>query len=283
MSQWHANADELPVFYAFPALVLTLTAMTMARNLRHLIWLRELFPFTFVLLLWLIHLYQGFMQVDFSEYSLYPRTAHGLIGIITGALLHADFEHLLGNTIPLLILGFLLWSNYREIAGKVFWLVFFADGILLWCFGRESYHLGASGVVYGLAFFLFLSGFIRKIPRLTMISFLLIFLYGSMVWGVFPFDPRVSWESHLYGALAGIMLAFVLRKQGPQPPDYWKDEEELESLDSGLTEEEKALLTPEQLAMLSEKNLPAAEAKPEEPKIIRIQYDYKPKDDEKQP
>lgn len=240
----------------------------MARFSRHLILLRELFPFTFVVILWLIQLYQGFTSNDFSGYSLYPRTASGLLGILTAPLLHADFEHLFGNTVPLLLLGFLLYNSYRAIAGKVFWLVYATNGILLWLFARDAFHLGASGVVYGLAFFLFFSGFIRRIPRLTMLSFLLIFLYGSMVWGVFPFDPAVSWEAHLYGALSGIIFAFVLRKQGPQAVQYWEDEEELEDLDSHLTDEEKALLTPEQIAKLEEKP-PSSE--------IKINYEYKEK------
>lgn len=244
---------------------------------RHLILLRELFPFTFVVLIWLIQLAQGFLGQSWADYSVYPRTLSGLRGILTTPLLHADFEHLVGNTIPLLLLGYLLWSNYREIAGKVFWLVYFTNGILLWTFARQNFHLGASGVVYGLAFFLFFSGFIRRIPRLTMISFLLIFLYGSMVWGVFPFDPTVSWEGHLYGALAGIIFAFILRKQGPQPVNYWKDEEELESLESDLTEEEKSLLTPEQLDKLAEENPELKTPPTDAPRVININYDYKPK------
>lgn len=249
----------------------------MSRATRHLILIRQLFPFTFVVLIWLIHLAQGFLQESWADYSVYPRSAKGLIGILTTPLLHVDFEHLFGNTIPLLLLGFLLWSNYREIAGKVFWLVYFTNGILLWLFARQNFHLGASGVVYGLAFFLFFSGFIRKIPRLTMVSFLLIFLYGSMVWGVFPFDPTVSWEGHLYGALAGIILAYALRRQGPQPENYWKDEEEIEDLESHLTAEEKALLTPDQLAALTAENPDLNEEKKEETKVISINYDYKPK------
>lgn len=241
----------------------------MARFSRHLILLRELFPFTFVIILWVIQVIQGFMETSFAEYSLYPRTLSGLTGIITAPLLHADFGHLAGNTVPLLILGFLLFTNYKEIAGTVFWLVYLCNGVLLWSFAREAFHLGASGVVYGLAFFLLFSGFIRKIPRLTMLSFLLIFLYGSMVWGVFPFDPQVSWEAHLYGALSGIILAVVLRKQGPQPVNYWAEEEELESLDSELTEEEKQLLTPEQQEKLKNLNTD-----------IAVNYEYKPKQKE---
>lgn len=260
----------------------------MANPSRHLILFRGLFPFTFVVILWLIQLAQGFLGESWADYSLYPRTFHGLIGIITCPLLHADFSHLIGNTVPLLILGFLLWSNYREIAGKVFWLVYFCNGILLWFFARDSFHLGASGVVYGLAFFLFFSGFFRKIPRLTMLSFLLIFLYGSMVWGVFPFDPGVSWEGHLYGALSGIIFAFILRNQGPQPVDYWADEEEMELLESSLTEEEKALLTPEQIAKLSEVTIGndvinVTDVTDEKgPRVININYDYKPNSDNPQ-
>ncbi len=257
----------------------------MAKASRHLILFRGLFPFTFVVILWLIQLAQGFLETSWADYSLYPRTVHGLMGIFTCPLLHADFGHLIGNTVPLLILGFLLWSNYKEIAGKVFWLVYFCNGTLLWFFARDSFHLGASGVVYGLAFFLFFSGFFRKIPRLTMLSFLLIFLYGSMVWGIFPFDPTVSWEGHLYGALSGIIFAFVLRKQGPQPVNFWADEEEqeIESLDSNLTEEEKALLTPEQIAKLTDVTNVSDVADvtdvtdEKEPRVININYEYKEK------
>lgn len=280
MSYCHKDSDYLTLFYNNLTLVLTLRPYDMAKPLRHLIWFRELFPFTFVLIIWLIQLAQGFLEDSWADYSVYPRTLSGLKGIITSPLLHADFGHLFGNTIPLLLLGFILWQNYREIAGKVFWLIYFTNGILLWIFARDAFHLGASGVVYGLAFFLFFSGFIRKIPRLTMVSFLLIFLYGSMVWGIFPFDPTVSWEAHLYGALAGVIFAIVLRKQGPQPVQYWKEEEELDDLESHLTEEEKTLLTPEQIARLTEENPALNTPKPEEPKVIQIKYDYKPKSED---
>lgn len=133
--------------------------------------------------------------------------------------------------------------------------------------------------MYGLAFFLFFSGFFRKIPRLTMLSFLLIFIYGSMVWGIFPFDPSVSWEGHLYGALSGVIFAFVLRKQGPQPVNFWadEDEQEIEALESDLTEEEKALLTPEQIEKLTSVNEVTDIADAREPRVINITYEYKQK------
>lgn len=251
-------------------MALTLTGKRMTGLKRHLILLQELFPFTFVVLIWLIHLAQGFLETSWADYSLYPRTLHGLTGIFTSPLLHADFGHLLGNTVPLILLGLLLFNNYKEISGKVFWSVYFANGILLWLFARDAFHLGASGVVYGIAFFLIFSGFIRKIPRLTMVSFLIIFLYGSMVWGIFPFDPHVSWEAHLYGAITGLILAIALRKEGPQPVVYWEEEESEES------EEEKEKEGEEESEEESEKE--SEEEKEEPGRIIHINYEYKEKE-----
>jgi membrane associated rhomboid family serine protease len=200
----------------------------MGKFSKHKILLWDLFPFTFIVLIWLIHLAQAFLQQDWGIYSVYPRHISGLIGIITSPLLHASWEHLIGNTIPLIVLAFLLYNSYREIAGKIFWLSFLLNGALLWLFAREAIHLGASGVVYALASFLFFSGLIRRHPQLAMLSFLIIFLYGSLVWGIFPFDPQVSWEAHLYGGLTGLILSIVYRKEGPQPKKYWQDEKEEE-------------------------------------------------------
>jgi membrane associated rhomboid family serine protease len=247
----------------------------MSRISRHTILLKELFPFTFVVLIWLIHVIQGFLETSWADYSLFPRTLHGLAGIFTSPMLHADWGHLLGNTVPLILLGLLLFNNYKEISGKVFWLVYFSNGILLWSFAREAFHLGASGVVYGIAFFLIFSGFIRKIPRLTMISFLIIFLYGSMVWGVFPFDPHVSWEAHLYGAITGLVLAIALRKEGPQPAKYW-NEEENEEREHLLEENEER----EHLKEEREKEAENAgeEESTEKGRIIHINYEYKEKE-----
>ncbi len=175
-------------------------------------------------MIWLVQIAQGFLDQDWGAYSLHPRNLSGLIGIITAPLLHANWEHLLGNTVPLIVLSFLLIYSYREISGKIFWISYFLNGVLLWFFARDAFHLGASGVVYALASFLLVSGLIRKNPQLAMISFLVIFLYGSMVWGMLPFDPHVSWEAHLYGGLTGLILAIVYRKEGPQNRKYFEDE-----------------------------------------------------------
>lgn len=108
---------------------------------------------------------------------------------------------------------------------KVFSWTFFLTGILVWFGGREAWHIGASGLVYGLASFLFFSGIIRKYFRLVALSLLVVFLYGEMVWGIFPgVYKNVSWESHMLGFISGILLAIVYRKEGPQMPVYeWMD------------------------------------------------------------
>ena len=190
------------------------------------VFFRELFPFTFVVLIWVVHILQGFFVHGLRDLALLPRHIEGLYGIVFHPLLHADFGHLFNNSIPLLVLGFLLYNAYKGIAGRIFFIIYFLTGILMWFFARPSWHLGASGVVYGLAAFLFFSGIFRRHTKLMVISMLVVFLYGSMVWGVLPLDPTVSWEGHLFGALTGIMLAWVYRREGPQRPVYWKDEED---------------------------------------------------------
>lgn len=167
--------------------------------------------------------------LDFSEYGILPRHVEGLVGILTMPFIHQDFNHLFSNSIPLIILGASLIYFYREASLKVFLLVYLLDGIWLWMGGRESYHIGASGIVYGLASFLFFSGIFRRYIRLMAISMLVVFLYGGMVWGLFPIFIGVSWEAHLFGALAGLLCAWVYRHEGPQRPVYeWENEDDEE-------------------------------------------------------
>ena len=182
-------------------------------------------PFVFVTILWLVKLIEIDFNLDFSSYGLLPRHVVGLRGIVTMPFIHSDIKHLFSNSIPLIILGASLIYFYKESATKVFLLVYFLDGIWLWMGGRESYHIGASGIVYGLATFLFFSGIFRKYIRLMAISMLVVFLYGGMVWGIFPLFIGISWEAHLFGAFAGLLCAWIFRKEGPQRPVYeWEDE-----------------------------------------------------------
>jgi membrane associated rhomboid family serine protease len=190
-------------------------------------------PGTFVFLMWLVKICEVLFEIDFSGLGIYPLSLQGIPGIIFSPFIHADFTHLLNNSLPLLLLSVALFYFYSEIALKVFSWTYLLTGVLVWFGGREAWHIGASGLVYGLASFLFFSGIIRKYFRLIALSLLVVFLYGEMVWGLFPGIYRnISWESHMLGFFAGIVLAVWYRKEGPQMPVYeWMDEEEVEGVE----------------------------------------------------
>lgn len=197
-----------------------------------------IFPSILVIILWIVKIIEITFGVDLSVYGLVPLKAKGLIGILTSPLLHENLAHLFGNSVPLFLLGALLFYFYKELAWKILLLIYLVTGTWVWVFARgNGIHIGASGVVYGLAAFLFLSGILRREVKLMSITLLIAFLYGGMVWGVFPqFFPRehISWESHLMGLVAGAILAVYYRKEGPQRPRYdWEDEtdDEDESVD----------------------------------------------------
>lgn len=185
-----------------------------------------LIPLLFVMVLWIIHFTAQEMDFDLSSYGLFPRKASGLFGIVTIPFIHGSWSHLINNSIPLLVLGWALFHFYPTLAWKTLFWIWISSGIWLWISGRPSFHIGASGIVYGLAAFLFLSGWIRREKRVASLSLLIAFLYGGMWWGILPVDPTISWEGHLWGALAGFALAWVYRKKGPQRTDYKWDEEE---------------------------------------------------------
>ncbi len=177
-------------------------------------------PFLFVLLLWVVAYLEWKLNLDWVHYSLYPKTLEGSRGILFAPLLHAGFYHLISNTVPLLILGAFMLHFYRSISYAVFFIVYFGAEIGAWFFARPSYHLGASGIVYGLVTFLFLSGIIRRNIQLTAVSLLVTFLYGGLLWGVLPLPTGMSWETHLSGAITGVLCAVVFRKKGPQRNVY---------------------------------------------------------------
>ena len=186
-------------------------------------------PVVFILLMWLLKIIE--LQFNFSliKFGVLPQTLKGLKGILFSPFIHKDLTHLFNNTYPVLILGGLLFSVYRKIALQIFLWIFFISGFWLWIIGRPSFHIGASGIIYGLASFLFISGVIRKNPRLAAVSLIIIFLYGSMLWGILPTKAAISWEGHLAGFAAGILVAIFYRKEGPQRKKYqWEIDEELE-------------------------------------------------------
>jgi len=184
-------------------------------------------PVLFTVILWLIKFGEFSFQIDLAVLGIKPRTFSGLIGIITAPLIHADIWHLLSNTFPLLI----LWTGtlyfYRAIAHKVFLWIWLISGIGVWIFARPAFHIGVSGLIYGLVCFIFFSGIIRRSSRLLALSLLVTFLYGGMVWGILPVPTPVSWESHIAGAIAGIISAIYFRNLGPQRQKFeWEDEDD---------------------------------------------------------
>lgn len=196
--------------------------------LRKRLLLSAFIPAIFIFLIWLIKICELLFEFDLSSLGVFPLKSYGLPGIIVSPLIHEGFGHLAGNSLPLLLLGTTLFYFYREVALKVLLWIWLLSGAFLWIAGRDAWHIGASGIIYGLASFLFFSGIIRKYFRLIALSLLVVFLYGSMIWGMFPDVYKdVSWESHLLGFVAGIIMAIVFRHEGPQNPVYeWPDEEE---------------------------------------------------------
>jgi membrane associated rhomboid family serine protease len=195
---------------------------------RKRILLSMLLPGVFVFIMWLVKIIEILFDLDFSNLGIFPLSVKGLPGIIFSPLIHSDFGHLFNNSLPLFFLGTALFYFYSEIAVRVSLWTYFLTGFFVWLAGRTAWHIGASGLIYGLASFLFFSGIIRKYFRLVALSLLIVFLYGSMVWGIFPdIYKNVSWESHMLGFISGIILAVVYRKEGPQAPVYeWLDEDE---------------------------------------------------------
>ncbi|MDZ7607428.1 MAG: rhomboid family intramembrane serine protease [Cyclobacteriaceae bacterium] len=168
----------------------------------------------FVGLLWFIKAVELATQANYAFLGVLPRTLRGSIGIVTAPLIHGDLIHLMSNTIPLVMLGFILFYFYSKFAIEVFIWIYLISGFWTWLIARNSYHIGASGVVYGMAAFLFFSGIFRRNRPLMTISAVILFLYGGFLYGIFPgmVESDVSWESHFTGALAGTLLAFLFRK-----------------------------------------------------------------------
>ncbi|WP_462319130.1 rhomboid family intramembrane serine protease [Marinilabilia sp.] len=187
------------------------------------------FPLFLLLLMFSVHLVQELENVHWFFLGVKPLSLQGLPGIITAPFIHADWGHLGANAGPFLILTSVLFYVYRDIALKVFIWIYILAGIWLWFGARDAWHVGASGLVYGMAAFLFVSGIIRNYVPLIALSMLVVFLYGGLFWGLFPVEWLVeySWEAHLWGALAGLVVAVVFRKEGPQkPPSPLLEEEE---------------------------------------------------------
>lgn len=177
-------------------------------------------------MIWLIHFITYLFNIYPYKLGILPRNVEGLIGIVTAPLIHGSFSHLISNTVPLILMGLGIFYFYPKVAYKVFVIIYLGTGILVWFFGREVYHIGASGVIYGFVSFLFFSGVFRKDNKSIALALIVIFLYGGLIWGVLPTRQAISWESHLFGAVVGIVAAFIFRNVDPPKKYEWEDEED---------------------------------------------------------
>jgi len=182
-------------------------------------------PLFFPAVLWIVHLLSLLFNEDLSKLGLLPRNLIGLLGILTSPLIHADFSHLISNTIPLIILGWIIFYFYPKVSYILFVFIYFVTGLLVWIFARQVYHIGASGIVYGFVSFLFFSGIFRRDNKSISLALIITFLYGGLVWGMIPGWKGISWESHLFGAITGLIAAYLFRKIDPPKKKYdWEDD-----------------------------------------------------------
>lgn len=186
-----------------------------------------LIPIIALVSIWFVYFIEIKFGLNFNKYGVYPQTIVGLRGILLSPFIHSDVKHLLNNSVPLGVMLGCLYYFYYKIAHKVLFFGTFLTGFLTWSFARPANHIGASGVVYFLVSFIFFSGMFRKYYRLIAVSLAVVFLYGSMVWYIFPVEEQISWEGHLSGFVMGFIFAYIFKKVGPQPErfEFTKDEE----------------------------------------------------------
>lgn len=182
-----------------------------------------------ILLIVLAFVINDVFTLGWNNYGLEPRSLQKFYGIFTMPFLHGDVEHLFSNSIPLFVLTFGLFYFFRGKSAIILLMTYLLTGIFTWSIGRSGNHIGASGILYGLVFFLVTISLIKQERSLMSFSLIVIFLYGSIVWGFFPQlfpDKNISWEGHLSGAITGILLAWFYRKEGPVKKVYFEEEEE---------------------------------------------------------
>lgn len=175
-------------------------------------WMQSFFPgITFMVLLWFIELVKILFDVNMTRLGILPREWHGLFGVLSAPLIHGDFKHLLSNSFPLVVLSTLMFYFYPKKTIETVVCIWLIGGFWVWIFAGSGYHIGASGIIYGMAAYLVVTGFLRKERSSIAVALIVVFLYGSMIWGVFPIRQGVSWESHLLGAVAGVIIAIYHR------------------------------------------------------------------------
>ncbi len=190
-----------------------------------------------VAVIWLVFLVDGFLGLGLRQFGLVPRQLSGLAGIIMVPLLHANFPHIISNSLPLFVGLLAMLYLYPNSAVKALPVLYFGTSILTWIYARPNLHIGASGLIYGILTYVFVSGLLRRDMRSIGVTLLVYFLYGSMVWGVLPIREKMSWELHLSGVVLGVLLALRFRhwdririkeydwEENDEIPDWYKEEE----------------------------------------------------------
>lgn len=181
--------------------------------------------------LWWILISDVAFQLNLSGLGVYPGDPQHLFSVLLAPLIHGSWMHLVSNSLPLTILLTAGLYRYPDSMKWTLPLIYIGSGLGVWWFGREAFHFGASGITHGLMFFIFIGGILRREKAAIATSLGTFFLYGSMIWSVFPDDPSVSYEYHLFGALAGCVCAFLFRhKDSPKHVKKyeWEDDDDID-------------------------------------------------------
>lgn len=223
-------------------------------------------PLIAVISIWTVFWIELRFQMNLNDYGIYPRSFKGIRGVLFSPFIHGSLEHLYNNTIPLAILTASLFYFYRKVALKTLLLGILFSGIITWAIGRPSFHIGASGVIYFLASFIFFKGIFTKYYRLVALSMMVVFIYGSLLWYIFPIKDGISWEGHLGGFIMGLVLAFVLKSPVPSSKKFaWEHDDFNEEEDEFLQhfdENGNFIETAEEIV-------------PKEEEAIKFNYQYK--------
>jgi membrane associated rhomboid family serine protease len=192
-----------------------------------------LIPFFAVLTIWVVYYLEISWGVNFNTHGIYPQRLSGLQGVVFSPFIHGSLDHLYNNSFPLLILlAALIYFFPRQAWQVILWGIL-TSGLLTWLIGRPSYHIGASGLIYVLASFIFFKGIRSGHYRWVALSLGVVFVYGSMLWYVLPVKEGISWEGHLSGLLSGLALSWILPNRMPTPPKYaWEAEDYKEEEDA---------------------------------------------------
>lgn len=199
-----------------------------------------LIPCCYLLAIWIMFTMEQRFNIQ-ATLALVPRDRAHLMGILTTVFIHSDLLHIASNSLPLMICLLGLFYFYRDISINVLLICHITTGVFIWLFARPAYHIGASGLVYALVLFLLTSGFIRRNKRLKFLALAVLSIQSGLIWGVVPQGNNISWESHLFGAIVGIVAAFAFRNKGPLPDQkfHWGEEDNPYSQDHPIDEYER--------------------------------------------